>query len=236
MAALQREFDAVVLSVGLGRTGEMGIAGEEKIIDGLEFIERSKGVDEMNAGRRVIVIGAGNTAVDCATIARRLGSEDVTMVYRRTEREMTCYAHEYEFARREGIEFRFLNQPVRVVMREGKMIGLECLRVELGAADASGRPTPVTVEGTEFVLAADQIVKAVGRQRPEAAGLTGLKRERGFIAVDEDFETSVAGVYAVGDCIRAAGAASTVMAAQDGKLAAAAIHARLAQAAMAGVR
>ena len=121
LAELQAEFDSIVLSVGLGRTPELGIPGEEAIVDGLEFIEGSKtGKDALKVGRQVIVIGAGNTAVDCATIAIRLGAERVTMVYRRTDREMTCYEHEYDFARKEGIEFRFLSQPSRVVLEAGQ--------------------------------------------------------------------------------------------------------------------
>jgi glutamate synthase (NADPH/NADH) small chain len=183
----------------------------------------------MSVGRNVLVIGAGNTAVDCATIARRLGSERVTMVYRRTDREMSCYGHEYDFARREGIEFRFLSQPSRVLLEGGVPVGLECLRVELGAPDASGRPSPQPVPGTEFVLAADQIVKAVGQEKPALATLLGLKTRKGFIAVDAGFQTSQPGVYAIGDCIRASGAASTVMAVEDGKLASAAIHQQFTQ-------
>ena len=228
LAELQKEFDSIVLSVGLGRTPGLGIKGEETIVDGLEFIEGSKtDAASLKVGRNVIVIGAGNTAVDCATIAKRLGAERVTMVYRRTDREMTCYEHEYDFARKEGIEFRFLSQPSRVVLEGGRPTGLECRRVELGAPDASGRPTPVAVQGSEFVLAADQIVKAVGQEKPSLAMLLGLETTKGFIAVDGSFMTSVSGVYAIGDCIRARGAASTVMAVQDGKLAAAAIHAQL---------
>lgn len=231
LADLQRDFDSIVLCVGLGRTPELGIAGEDAIIDGLEFIEGSKtGEDVLKIGRKVIVIGAGNTAVDCATIAKRLGAERVTMVYRRTDREMTCYEHEYDFALKEGIEFRFLSQPSRVVLEEGQPTGLECLRVELGAPDASGRPAPVPVAGSEFVLEADQIVKAVGQIKPNLAALLGLDKKKGFIAVDESFRTSMDGVFAIGDCIRAHGAASTVMAVQDGKLAAAAIHRQLAPA------
>jgi glutamate synthase (NADPH/NADH) small chain len=228
LAELQKEFDSIVLSVGLGRTPGLDIEDEEAIVDGLEFIEGSKtDAASLKVGRNVIVIGAGNTAVDCATIAKRLGAERVTMVYRRTDREMTCYEHEYDFARKEGIEFRFLSQPSRVVLEGGRPTGLECRRVELGAPDASGRPTPVAVQGSEFVLAADQIVKAVGQEKPSLAMLLGLETTKGFIAVDGSFMTSVSGVYAIGDCIRARGAASTVMAVQDGKLAAAAIHAQL---------
>ena len=230
LADLQGEFDSVVLSVGLGRTPALGIEGEEAIVDGLEFIEASKtNASEMSVGRNVIVIGAGNTAVDCATIAKRLGSERVTMVYRRTDREMTCYEHEYDFARKEGIEFRFLSQPSRVLIEDGAGIGLECLHVELGAVDASGRPAPMPVAGSEFVLEADQIVKAVGQNKPALAGLLGLETKKGFIAVDDSFETNVPGLFAIGDCIRSRGAASTVMAVQDGKLAAKAIDRKLVE-------
>jgi len=229
LAELQKQFDSIVLSVGLGRTPALGIEGEEAIVDGLEFIEGSKtDAASLKVGRNVIVIGAGNTAVDCATIAKRLGADRVTMVYRRTDREMTCYEHEYDFARKEGIEFRFLSQPWRVVFEDGTPTGLECRRVELGAPDATGRPAPVAVEGSEFVLAADQIVKAVGQEKPTLAALLGLETKRGFIAVNGNFMTSIPGVYAIGDCIRAKGAASTVMAVEDGKLAAVAIHAQVA--------
>ena len=231
LAELRQKFDAVVLSIGLGSTPCLGIDGEEVIVDGLAFIEASKtSPASMTVGHNVLVVGAGNTAVDCATIARRLGAERVTMVYRRTDREMTCYEHEYDFARKEGIEFRFLSQPSRVVFDNGLLSGLECLRVDLGAPDASGRPSPQPVAGSEFVLAADQIVKAVGQQKPVLAELLGLETKKGFIAVDAGFQTSLGGVYAIGDCVRSRGAASTVMAVQDGKLAAAAIHQQLAPA------
>jgi dihydropyrimidine dehydrogenase (NAD+) subunit PreT len=228
LAELEASFASIVLSVGLGRTPALEIDGDEAILDGLEFIESSKTREsDLAVGRNVIVIGAGNTAVDCATIAKRLGSERVTMVYRRTSREMTCYEHEYEFARREGIEFRFLSQPFRVLLEDGKPKGLECLSVELGPLDASGRPAPIVIEDSAFVLEADQIVKAVGQHKPSLARILGLETKRGFIAVNENFETSISGVYAIGDCIRSRGAASTVMAVQDGKLVAATIHRHL---------
>ncbi|MGA2889091.1 MAG: NAD(P)-dependent oxidoreductase [Terracidiphilus sp.] len=228
LAELRREFDVLVFCTGLGRTPSLGIADEDAIVDGLEYIETSKSVaTKLRVGRNVIVIGAGNTAVDCATIAKRLGAEQVTIVYRRTEREMSCYKHEYDFVRGEGVEFRFLSQPSRVVMDAGHLVGLECLRVELGALDVSGRPAPTPVKGSEFLLAADQIVKAVGQDKPALAALLDLQTKKGFIAVDASFQTSISGVYAIGDCIRSSGAASTVMAVQDGKLAAAAIHEKL---------
>ncbi len=225
---LQANFSAVFLSVGLGITTTLGIPGEEYILDGLEYIEQSK-LDTQNLviGRNVVVIGAGNTAIDCATIARRLGATQVTMLYRRSEKEMTAYAHEYEFIKREGVGFSFLTQPIRVNAENGVVKSLECIRMSLGSADTSGRPSPQPVPGSEFVLPADQIVKATGQEKPSLVSLLKLKTDKGFIQVSARFETTLPGVYAGGDCIRARGAASTVMAVQDGKLAARSIHERL---------
>jgi glutamate synthase (NADPH/NADH) small chain len=228
LSDLEASFDAVFLSVGLGVTTTLSISGEEHILDGLDYIEQSKlDASKLVVGHNVVVIGAGNTAIDCATIAKRLGANQVTMVYRRSEKEMTAYAHEYDFIKREGVRFSFLTQPVRVHAKAGFVNSLECLRMSLGPPDASGRPSPQPVPGSEFVLPADQIVKATGQQKPSLVSLLGLKAEKGFIQVNANFETSSPGVYAGGDCIRARGAASTVMAVQDGKLAARSIHERL---------
>jgi glutamate synthase (NADPH/NADH) small chain len=227
-ADLQANFSAVFLSVGLGATPALGIPGEEHIIDGLEYIEQSKmDADNLVIGRNVVVVGAGNTAIDCATVAKRLGAGRVTMVYRRTEHEMTAYPHEYDFIKSEGVDFSFLTQPVRVIAQGGKVNSLECVRMSLGTADASGRPSPTPVAGSEFVLPADQVVKAIGQQKPSLAAQLKLKTEKGFIQVSASFETSLPGSYAGGDCIRSHGSASTVMAVEDGKLAARAIHERL---------
>jgi dihydropyrimidine dehydrogenase (NAD+) subunit PreT len=225
---LQAQFDAVFISVGLGATPALGIPGEECILDGLRYIEQSKlDSTRLVVGRNVVVIGAGNTAIDCATIAKRLGAREVTMVYRRSEHEMTAYAHEYDFIKREGVGFSFLTQPIRVHAENGSVKSLECRRMSLGPPDASGRPSPRPLAGSEFFLAADQIVKAIGQEKPSVAALLKLKTEKGFIQVDASFETSVPGIYAGGDCIRARGAASTVMAVEDGKLAGHSIHERL---------
>ena len=225
---LQNNFEAVFLSVGLGNTPKLGIPGEEYILDGLQYIEGSKHQpSELRVGRNVIVIGAGNTAIDCATIARRLGAERVTMLYRRTENEMTAYPHEYDFVKREGVTFWFLAQPVKVHHENGLVTALECVRISLGDPDASGRPSPKPVPGSTMLLPADQIIKAIGQIKPAVASLLNLQTENGFIQVDEQFQTSSPGIFAGGDCIRARGSASTVMAVQDGKLAARSIHQRL---------
>ncbi|WP_245575090.1 NAD(P)-dependent oxidoreductase [Meiothermus rufus] len=222
------QFDAVFLSIGLGAVPALGIPGEEQVVDGLEFIEAAKlNPYRLWVGRQVAVIGAGNTAMDCATIAKRMGAERVTVVYRRSEKEMTAYPHEYSFVKNEGVEFRFLTQPVEVLSEGGQVVGLRCVRMALGEPDASGRPAPRPVAGSEFVLPCDQVVKAIGQEKPTLAQVLGLQTEKGYIKVNDDFETSLPKVYAGGDCVRAKGAASTVMAVQDGKMAAFAIHRRL---------
>ena len=235
LAELQREFEMVILSVGLGRSPQLQIPGEEHVLDGLEYVENSKVTPAPYAiGEQVVVIGAGNTAIDCATIARRLGAERVTIVYRRTDKEMTAYPHEYQFARQEGIEFRFLAQPAELVAEAGRVTGLKCHQMQLGTVDASGRRAAIAVAGGEFFVEADQIVKAIGQQKPAIATALGLATERGYIAVDYEFETSIPGVFAIGDCIRHSGEASTVMAVQDGKMAAEVLHARLTAPALTG--
>jgi glutamate synthase (NADPH/NADH) small chain len=140
---------------------------------------------------------------------------------------MTAYPHEVEFALKEGIEFRFLAQPVEALVEEGKVVGLRCVQMQLGEPDASGRRASTPVPGSEFVIPTDQVVKAIGQQKPAIASTLGLRTQGGYIAVDDSFETSIPGVFAIGDCIRHHGEASTVMAVQDGKMAAHALHTRL---------
>jgi glutamate synthase (NADPH/NADH) small chain len=207
-------YDAIFVATGLGAAPSLGIPGEEFILDGLAFIEQSKlAPQSLRVGRNVLVIGAGNTAIDCATVAKRFGASRVTIVYRRTEGEMSAYPHEYEFAKNEGVAFEFLAQPAAVCIDNGEVTGLECKRPG--------------VPGPNFVLRADMIVKAIGQTKPSIAALLGLETDRGFIKVTNSLETSVPGIYAGGDCVRSKGSASTVMAAQDGKIAAAAIHQRI---------
>jgi dihydropyrimidine dehydrogenase (NAD+) subunit PreT len=225
---LKANFDAVFVSVGLGATPALDIPGEEYILDGLAYIEQSKlDLGNLQVGRQVVVIGAGNTAIDCATIAKRQGAEHVTILYRRTAAEMSAYKHEYDFVKKEGVEFRFLMQPIEVIADKHGVTGLACVAVLLGEPDHSGRPAPQLDLLSRFVLAADQVVKAIGQDKLPVAAVLGVATERGFIQVNRRFETNVPGIYAGGDCIRTKGASSTVMAVQDGKLAAAAIHSRL---------
>src|SRR5579883_610378 len=166
---LVNDFDAVFVSVGLGAVPDLEIPGENLsgVLDGLEFIEETKvrPLSEIKFGKRVCVIGAGNTAIDCATIARRLGSERVNIVYRRSEAEMPAYHFEYIFAMKEGVSFMFLTQPIEVIGEGGKVKALRCQRMDLGAPDASGRRAPLPVPGSEFDIACDMVIKAIGQKK-----------------------------------------------------------------------
>lgn len=228
LAELRAKHSAVFLSVGLGSTPQLGIPHEELIVDGLKYIADSKiNRAALPNGNQVLVIGAGNTAIDCATIAKRMGAQHVTILYRRTEAEMTAYPHEVEFARREGIEFRFLTQPVGANAVDGKLASLRCTKMELAEPDSSGRRASRAVGGSEHDIPTDLVIKAIGQEKPALAEQYGLATDRGYLAVNADFETSMEGVFAGGDCVRAKGDASTVMAVQDGKMAADAIHKKL---------
>jgi len=230
------DYDAVFIGVGLGEVPDMEIPGEhlEGVFDGLEFIEETKTrpLNQIQFGRRVCVIGAGNTAIDCATIARRLGAERVMMVYRRSEAEMPAYHFEYEFALKEGVSFMFLTQPIEVLGADGKVDGLKCLRMDLGQPDASGRRTPVPIPDSDFIIHCDMVIKAIGQKKPidvlNKLAEYGVKNQKGYIVVDSETKrTDHQKIFAGGDCIRSKGEASTVMAVQDGKIAAKAIYKQL---------
>lgn len=224
-AQLEDDFDAVFLAVGLGRVPPLGVPGDGLAVDGLDFVERAKLGSAPNlAGRRVAVVGAGNTAIDCATVAKRLGAAAVTIVYRRGPDEMGAYPHEYRFALEEGIAFRFLAQPTAVLGEGGRTVGLRCRPMELGEPGPDGRRGARPGPGAEFTVEADLVVAAIGQEKPAGAALAGFGRERGYLKVDGSFRTGRAGVFAGGDAVRSTGDASTVMAVQDGKLAALAIH------------
>jgi dihydropyrimidine dehydrogenase (NAD+) subunit PreT len=235
---LLKDFDAVFIGAGMGKVPDMQISGEdlEGVTEALSFIAETKLAEkdglghlkELPIGNHVAVIGAGNTAIDAATIAKRLGPERVTIVYRRTDKEMTAYEFEYEFIKNEGVEFRFLTQPVEVIGENGKVVGLKCVKMQLGQPGADGRRQVEAVPDSEWILECDQVIKAIGQEKPAALVMAfNLQTEKGYIKVDDSLKTSNPKVYAGGDCIRSKGEAMTVTAAEDGKIAAKSIHAHL---------
>ena len=232
-------YDAVVLAVGMGRVPMLGIEGEDLdgVYDAIELIKetKTKPLTDKLVGKRVVVIGAGNTAIDGATCSVRLGAENVKILYRRTKEEMTAYDFEYEFAKQDGVEFRWLTAPKRIIGDEnGKVTHIECVRMKLGEPDADGRRRPVPIEGSEFTMRVDVVIKAIGQMRHlELIKEFGLEHDDGVVKVNpENYQTSNQKVFACGDVIfaKGQGEAMVVTAAQQGKEAAYAIHQYLTKA------
>nr|WP_245831956.1 NAD(P)-dependent oxidoreductase [Oceanobacillus senegalensis] len=233
---LVENYDAVVLAIGMSKVPMIGIEGEEfeGIYDAIDLVERTKNgfYEEEFIGKRVAVIGAGNTAIDGATTSVRLGAQNVKIIYRRTEAEMTAYDFEYEFAKQDGVEFRWLTSPKRLISDEyGHVKQMECVRMELKEVGADGRPRPVEIKGSEFLMDVDIIVKAIGQTRHmNLIEGFGLEHNEGVVKIDQEtFMTSNPKVYAAGDVIfgKGIGEAMVVSAAQQGKDTALSIHQRL---------
>ena len=229
-------FNAVYIATGAGLPHFMHIEGEE--LNGVyaanEFLTRvnlmkaytfPKAATPVYIGKKVAVVGGGNVAMDAARTAMRLGAEHVYIVYRRGEDELPARKEEVGHAKEEGIEFYLLNNPVRVVGDDkGWVTGLECVKMELGEADASGRRSPVAVKDSNHVLEVDEVVMAIGQgPNPLISQTTPdlAVNKRGNIVADENGATSMPGVYAGGDIVT--GAATVISAMGAGKKAAAAI-------------
>jgi glutamate synthase (NADPH/NADH) small chain len=215
-AELLRDFDATILAAGMGDVPRLGIPGEDLagVEDALDVIERAKFGRPLDLGDSVAVIGAGNTAIDAATVSRRLGAQDVTMWYRRGPDEMTAYGFEVAFARGEGVAFRFHRVPVRIEGMEGAVRAIVFARSEL----VDGVPVPVA--GTEERIPVTAVIRAIGQAKHVALyEAFGIAHERGIPVVDDALRTSDPRVYAAGDCIFRPGAtdAMVVVAAQQGK-------------------
>ena len=234
---LEQGFEAVFIGSGAGLPRFMNIPGEnlKGVYSANEFLTR---VNLMKAylpgsdtpiqhARRVAVVGGGNVAMDAARCAKRLGAEEVFIVYRRSEKELPARAEEVEHAKEEGIVFHLLNNPTKILGDEqGNVTGMECVRMELGEPDASGRRRPVEVPGSEFVLEVDSVIMAIGTSpNPLIKSTTqGLETQKwgGIIVNEETGLTSREGVYAGGDAVT--GAATVILAMGAGKTAAQAIH------------
>jgi len=222
LAELRDTFDAVYLGIGLGATNALGLVGEgmDGVADAVDFIEDIRQAEDKSTvavGSDVIVIGAGNTAIDAAVQAKRLGAENVTLVYRRGEEQMSATDFEVDLARTNGVNVRLFASPV-AVKGEGHVSGMTFERMAIDGGRLIGA-------GKTFDLPADMVLKAIG-QKIEPVMLEGFALDGKKIRVSDMFETSVAGVFAGGDCIRS-GEDLTVQAVEDGKQAAHAIDAYL---------
>lgn len=230
---LERDYDAVFLGVGLGETEDLQIESEHirRCADALSFIEKTKtkGFDHVQVGTRVAVIGGGNTAIDVATAARRLGAEVVYMIYRRSREEMSAFDYEYDLAKADGVTFIWQAAPVRVVPdARGRAQGLVCVKTELGSPDSSGRRSFRPIPGSEFTLDVDMIVRALGQKKLAfLKEIPNLTLEGGKVVVNaETMQTSNPKYFAGGDCVNGGG--EVVDAVAHGKRAARGIHSTLA--------
>ncbi len=164
-AQLEKDFDAIFIGVGLGETWAMNIPGEDLhgVCGALEFIEATKSMpfSHVAIGRRVACIGAGNTAIDVVTAARRLGADPVYLVYRRGEQEMPAFRYEYDLAKKDGVNFLWQTQPVGILGSGGTVTGLECVRTRFGEPDERGKRSPETVPNSTFTIDVDMVVRAV---------------------------------------------------------------------------
>jgi len=201
---LKKDCQVLFIAAGVQGARRLGIEGEglPGVVEGITFLQRVNRGKPLEVGRRVAIIGGGNTAMDCARTVRRLGAEEVTVVYRRSRAEMPALAEEAASLETEGIRLVLQAAPKRLLAEGGRLSGLECLKMDLGAPDDSGRPCPVPIDSSEFILPVDTIINAVG-QVSEAGfvGEIGLSvSPTGLIAIDpETMGTNVEGVFAGGD-------------------------------------
>jgi formate dehydrogenase major subunit len=206
---LRKDYDAVYIAAGAHKAEKLGIRGEEQdgVIHGVTFM-RQVNLEEkdLKVGRRVAVIGGGNTAIDTARSSLRLGAEEVHILYRRTRAEMPVDERELEEAEIEGIKINYLTSPVEVLAGDAqKVSGIRCIRNRLGEPDESGRRRPIPIEGSEFEIPCDMVIPAVSQSPdisflPEEVGLEVSKWDR--LVVDADtFQTNVPGIFAGGDFV-----------------------------------
>jgi heterodisulfide reductase subunit A len=206
---LKKGYSAVFVAVGAYEGLKLGVPGEDEfkgVVDCIQFlVDVNLGKKKKKPGKNAVIIGGGNSAIDSARTALRLGCDEVHIVYRRSRKEMPANAHEIEEAEKEGVKIHFLAAPVRILGEKGKATGMECIKMKLGEPDASGRQRPIPIEGSEFIVNADFIVPAIS-QRPDLSFLPEkhnfkITKWNSFQADEKTLETGVPGVFAGGDAV-----------------------------------
>ena len=214
---LQEGYDACFLAIGAHKSQRMRVEGEELegVLPGTDFLRACALGQPMEVGRRVAVVGGGNTAIDAARTALRMGAEEVTIVYRRSRAEMPASEWEVEEAEEEGIRLHFLAAPTTVNGRNGRVASLSCTRMALGEPDASGRPRPEPIPGSEFTVPVDSVIAAIGQGPDISFSADGLQIGRGdvIVADEETLQTDIEGVFAGGDAVTGPARAVDAMAA-----------------------
>jgi len=227
LSELKEQYNAIFLAVGAHKGMKLNIPGEDSphVLDGISFLRQLHLDQKVEIGKRVAVVGGGDAAVDATRVAKRLGS-DVKMLYRRTRREMPASPDEIAEVFREGIEVQFLVTPVKVLSENGRLTGLECIRMKLGDVDHSGRRRPIPIKGSEFTIEIDTLITAIGHKTDltALAGSNGVKVTKdNNIEIDpETLSCGAEGIFAGGDAVGAP--AEVVFAMAHGKTAAEMIH------------
>ena len=222
-----KDYDAIFIGVGAHKSLKLNVPGEdlEGVIHGVSFLRDLNLGKDVKLGDKVVIVGGGNVAIDAARSALRLGKK-VTIVYRRSREEMPASEWEIEDAEEEGVEITYLTAPKKIIDKNGKVAGMECIKMELGEPDESGRRRPIPIEGSEFVIEADTIIPAIG-QSPDISFLKDKfeTTKWGTIQTNNICATSESKIFAGGDATR--GPATVVEAIADGKKAALSIDAYL---------
>ncbi|MBE6751029.1 MAG: 2Fe-2S iron-sulfur cluster binding domain-containing protein [Ruminococcaceae bacterium] len=202
--SLKADFDAVFIATGAWKSSSLRCEGDDAsgVIGGIDMLYKVANGENIDIGKNVAVVGGGNTAIDAVRTAVRLGAENVTLIYRRTESEMPAEKDEIKDAKEEGVNFKFLVAPLNVVTENGKVKGINLQKMELGEPDASGRRSPIAIEGETEILYCDTIISAIGQQVVSSDVKELELTKKGTISADEcTFKTSVDGVFAAGDVI-----------------------------------
>lgn len=230
---INNRFDAVFLGIGLGESTDLKIPGEELpgVVNAIEFIEEVKKEKwtSVNIGKRVAVIGAGNTSIDAATESVRLGADEVMILYRRSEEEMSAYKFEFELAKNDSVVFHFLTSPKKIIGKK-YVEAIECVKMALTESAKSGRRKPVEIPNSNYVIPVDMVIKAIGQSAKTKFlnSIPGLKINNDKLEVNPaNYQTGNPKVFAGGDCIN--GGKEVVNAAYDGKRAAYGIHSFLSE-------
>lgn len=199
---IRQEYEALFISVGSHQSRKLGVEGEDSqgVVHGVDFLRDVNFGEEVKVGNKVAVIGGGDVAIDAARCALRLGSE-VTVLYRRSREEMPARAEEVKEAEEEGVKIAYLAAPTRIIGKNGHVEAMECIRMELGEPDESGRRRPIPIEGSEFMVDVDMVIPAIG----QASDLTFLGdsgvEAPGWIVTDDHFMTTQPGIFAGGDVV-----------------------------------
>ena len=199
---LKKEYKAVFVGIGAHKGRLLRIEGEDapNVMSGQEFLNLVNSGQTVEIGEKVLVVGGGDTAIDAARVSKRLGAKEVTIVYRRTVKEMPAIDEEIEEAEVEGIKLEFLAAPIAFHKEGDRATGMKCIRMELGEPDDSGRRRPVPIEGSEFDIEATMVIAAIS-QEPDFEGMDHMREGKDWIKIDERGKTPVEDTYAGGDAV-----------------------------------